>query len=366
MELSVTQKNLAKALNIVSRVANIKTQMAILDNILLRTEGNRLLIASTNLEIATTERIGAKIVKPGDITIPAKVVTEFINNIPDGVVNLKVDNNHLLITADGYTSTINGIAAEEFPELPAVDEDAAIKYIISIDDFKKAAQQTLISVSNDNSRPILTGVLWQSSGGNLNLVSTDGYRLSEKRLMSTTSELSTIVPALTMQEVLRSISETDSEVEVLFGAAQVRFRVGETEIISQLIEGNFPDYKQLIPKNNDVIIKINRSDFLQVAKVASLFAVHSSSGVTLSVDDDKNEFSLKSIASEIGENISEAKAKIKGKGKITLNSRYLIDALNSVSGDDVVFEFKGKLAPCIIRSDEKDFDYIHIIMPLKS
>lgn len=366
MELTVTQQNLAKALNIVSRVANMKTQMAILDNILLRTEGNRLLVASTNLEIATTERIGAKVVKPGDITIPARVVTDFINNLPHGVISLKVENNHLIIKSENYNSTINGIEADEFPDLPTIDETTAIKYIISVDEFKSAINQTIISVSNDNSRPILTGVLWQSKDGYLNLVSTDGYRLSEKRLVKTKSELSIIVPATTLQEVMRAISEGDEEVEILFSSTQVRFRVGKTEVISQLIEGSFPDYKQLIPKNNDIIIKINKNDFVQVAKVASLFAVHSSSGVTLSVDDNKNKFSLKSIASEIGENTSEAKAEIKGSGKITLNSRYLIDALNSVSGKEITFEFSSKLAPCLVKSSAKNSDYIHIIMPLKS
>lgn len=366
MELTVTQQNLAKALNIVSRVANMKTQMTILDNILLRTEGNRLLVASTNLEIATTERIGAKIIKAGDITIPAKVVTEFINNLPSGIISLKAENNHLLIKSDNYTSTINGVAADEFPELPTINEDTAVRYAISTADFKTAVNQTIVSVSNDNSRPILTGVLWQSSDGYLNLVSTDGYRLSEKKLIKTKSELSIIVPALTLQEVMRAISDGDEEVEILFNSTQVRFRVGETEVISQLIEGNFPDYKQLIPKNNDVVVKIDRDDFIQVAKVASLFAVHSSSGVTLSVDELKNEFSLKSIASEIGENISEAKAEVKGQGKITLNSRYLIDALNSVTGKETTFEFSSKLAPCLIKSSQKDSDYIHIIMPLKS
>ncbi len=366
MELTVTQQNLSKALNIVSRVANIKTQMTILDNILLRTEGNRLLVASTNLEIATTERIGAKIIKPGDITIPTKIVTDFINNLPDGVISLKVENNHLIIKSENYNSTINGIAADEFPELPTINESTAIKYIISTDDFKHAVNQVIISVSVDNSRPTLTGVLWQSNDGILSLVSTDGYRLSEKKLMKTESEISTIVPALTMQEVIRAISESDEEIEVLFSSTQVRFRVGETEIISQLIEGNFPDYKQLIPKDDDIIVKIDRANFIQIAKISSLFAIHSSSGVTISVDEKSNEFTLKSIASEIGENISEAKADVKGTGKITLNSKYLIDALNVTSGEEIIFEFKSKLAPCLIKNSKKDNDYIHIIMPLKN
>lgn len=366
MELSVTQENLTKALNIVSRIANLKTQLPILDNILLRTEGNRLLVASTNLEIATTEYVGAKIIKPGDITIPSRVVTEFIHSLPSGVINLKVEGNRLFIESGKFSSTINGVIAEEFPDLPVIDEKSAIKYLISVDDFKRAISQVLISVSSDAARAVLTGVLWQVSDGNLYLVSTDGYRLSEKRLMPASTNMSAIVPAQTLQEVMRAISESDDEIEALFSDTQVRFRVGETEVISQLVDGNFPDYQQLLPKDNDISVKIKRSDFIQVAKIASLFAIHSSSGVTISVSSEDQQISLKSIASEIGENTSEAEAKIKGDGKITLNSRYLTDALNVLDADQVEFEFKGKLAPCLIKSSKKQADFIHIIMPLKS
>lgn len=366
MELSVTQENLAKALNTVSRIANLKTQLPILDNILLRTEGNRLLVASTNLEIATTEYIGAKIIKPGDITIPSRVVTEFIHSLPSGVINLKTKGDRLFIESGKFNSTINGVIAEEFPDLPIINKKSAIKYLISVNDFKQAVSQVLISVSSDTARAVLTGVLWQVNDGNLYLVSTDGYRLSEKRLMPASTKMSAIVPAQTLQEVMRAITENDEEVEVLFNKTQVRFRVGETEIISQLVDGNFPDYKQLIPKENDITVKIKRSEFVQVAKIASLFAIHSSSGVTISTNSDQQLISLKSIASEIGENISEAEAKIKGNGKITLNSRYLTDALNVINANQIIFEFKGKLAPCLIKSNQKQVDFIHIIMPLKS
>lgn len=368
MELSVTQENLSKALNIVSRIANLKTQLPILDNILLRTDGNRLLVASTNLEIATTEHVGAKIIKPGDITIPAKVVTEFVNNLPSGVINLKVEANHLLISAGKFTSTINGVIAEEFPDLPTIDEKEALKYVISVDDFKQAVGQVLISVSSDIARPVLTGVLWQVTDGNLYLVSTDGYRLSERRLMPASSEMSAIVPAQTLQEVIRAISDSDDEVETLFSDTQVRFRVGDTEVISQLIDGNFPDYQKLLPKDNDIKVNIKKANFMQVTKIAGLFAIHSSSGITVTADDENQLLSLKSIASEIGENTSEAEAKVSGSGKITLNARYLIDALNVVGSDNVSFEFKGKLAPCLIKTGakSKQADFIHIIMPLKS
>lgn len=365
MELKVTQENLSKALNIVSKIANMKTQMPILDNILLKTSGNRLLVAATNLEIASTQYIGAKITNQGEITIPAKVVTEFVNNLPSGVIDLVVTNSHLKISSGKFTSIINGVLAEEFPELPTIDEESAIRINLKTADFRQATSQTIIATTNDLARPVLTGVLWQMRDGWLYLAATDSYRLAERKLIEFNQELSAIVPAQTMQEVLRAISDDDDEVEVLFNESQVRFRVGDTEIISQLIEGRFPDYTQLIPKDNDIQIKINKAEFAKVVKIAGFFALHSASGITVTASAETQNLSLKSIASEIGENISEAEAEVVGDGKITLNSRYLSDALSVIHDDLISFEFKGKLAPCILRPVKQD-NYLHIIMPLKS
>lgn len=365
MELKVTQENFAKALNIVSKIANMKTQMPILDNILLRTSDNRLQIAATNLEIASTQFIGAKVIKNGEITIPAKVVTEFVNNLPNGAIDLEVVDNHLKITSGKFTSTINGILAEEFPELPTIDENSAIRVELATADFKQAAVQTIIATSNDLARPVLTGVLWQMRNGFLYLAATDSYRLTERKVVAFNQELSVIVPAQTMQEVLRAISDEDDNIEILFSDSQVRFRVGDTEIISQLIEGRFPDYTQLIPKDNDIQIKIDKAEFVKVVKIAGFFALHSTSGITLTANSESQSLSLKSIASEIGENISEVEAEIIGDGKITLNSRYLSDALNSINDNLVSFQFKSTMAPCILRPVKQD-NYLHIIMPLKS
>lgn len=365
MELKVTQENLSKALNIVSKIANMKTQMPILDNILLRTNDNRLQVAATNLEIASTQFIGAKITKGGEITIPAKVVTDFVNNLPSGVIDMLVTDNHLKITSGKFTSIINGIINEEFPELPTIDETSAIKIELATEDFKQATSQTIVATSNDMARPILTGVLWQMRDNFLYLAATDSYRLAERKMIAFNQPLSVIVPAQTMQEVLRAISEEDEVIEVLFSESQVRFRVGDTEIISQLIDGRFPDYTQLIPKDNDVKIKVNKSEFSKVVKISGFFALHSSSGITLTANSENQNLLLKSIASEIGENISEVEANVNGDGKITLNSRYLSDALNTINDDMIDFQFKGKLAPCILRPVKQD-NYLHIIMPLKS
>ncbi len=366
MELIVTQEKLAKAINAVSRVASTKTQLPILGNILLRTDNNRLLIAATNLEIAVTQYINVKIIKPGSITIPAKLMAEFVSNLPKDSVELKVVNNNLHIKCGSYNSIINGFIADEFPELPTINESSSIQYSIKIEDFKQSVSQTIITTSSDTTRPVLTGVYWHSLDGKLYLAATDGYRLSERKLVDTKSDVSAIIPTQTLQEVMRNITEDSEEINILFDETQVRFRINDTEIISRLIDGKFPDYRQLIPKQSETEVVLNKSDFVGITKIAGLFARESGGSVILTANKEKNNLSIHSIASQLGENTSEAKATVSEDGQITLNSRYLKEALSVVDGDEIIFSFSGKLSPCIIKSTKKDTDYFHIIMPLKS
>lgn len=366
MELSVLQENLTRALSAVGRVASSRTQLPILNNILLRTDGNRLLVAAMNMEIASTQFVGAKITIPGAITIPARLVTDFVSSLPKGTIELQVKGTQLHLSSGKYSSVINGLGAEDFPELPVIEEDVAVRYSIAASDFKQAVSQTIVTTSNDATRPVLTGVYWHSHEGGLYLAGTDGYRLSERRLVETTSEVAAIVPTTSLQEVLRTISDDIKEIEVLFDESQVRFRLDEAEVTSQLISGNFPPYRQLIPEKTDTHVLLPKNEFVRITKIAGLFARDSGGSVTIRADEDTKLLSLHSIASELGENTSEADAKITGGGTVTLNSRYLSEALSVLDGDNVSFSFSGKLAPTVLTADGKDVNYKHIIMPLKS
>lgn len=366
MELSVTQENLSKALSNVGRVASSKAGLPILSNILLRTDGNRLLVAATNLEIASTHYVGAKVVTPGAITIPAKLVSEFVSSLPKGPVELKVQDSHLTISTEGYKSVINGVVADEFPELPTIDESSSVQYSINVADFKQAVSQTIITSSSDSTRPVLTGVYWHSFEGHLYLAATDGYRLSERRLVETKSEVAAIIPTSTLQEVLRTVSDDVTEIDTLFDETQVRFRVGEAEITSRLIDGNFPPYRELIPASSETSMVLHTADFVRITKIAGLFARDSGGSVTLTANQEEQTLSIHSIASELGENTSKTAAEVTADGQVTLNSRYLSEALAAIDGSEVEFRFSGKLAPCVLTAKTKDVNYKHIIMPLKS
>ena len=367
MEVIVTQENLSFALNNTSRVATGKSGLPILNNILLRTDNTRLYVAATNLEIASSHRIGAKIVKPGSVTVPAKLLSEFVQNLPKGQITLTVQNNKLNITTKSSTSTINGVADDEFPELPTIDENKAVSYTLLVDDFKDSVSQTIIAASNDTTRPILTGVYWHSFEGSLYIAATDGYRLAERRITETKSDVSAVIPTSTLQEVLRTLHDGVAELEVLFDETQVTFRLAEIEITSRLIDGNFPDYRQLIPKKTDTTITLNRAEFVRVIKIAGLFARESGGGITLIANTTTNQLSVTSIASETGENSSNIEVEISGEdSSVSLNSRYIADALSAVSSSKISFGFSGKLAPCVLTETTKNTSYKHIIMPLKS
>ncbi|MGV9002150.1 MAG: DNA polymerase III subunit beta [Candidatus Saccharimonadaceae bacterium] len=366
MELTVTQENFARALTSVGRVASTKTQLPILSNILLRTDGNRLLVAATNLEIATTQYIGAKIAKPGAITVPARLISEFVSSLPKGSIELKIVGENIHLTSGKYHSIINGVIADDFPELPTINEENSVTYSINTEEFKQAVSQTIITTSSDSTRPVLTGVYWHSHDGVVYLAATDGYRLSERRLVETTSEIAAIIPTQTLQEVLRTITDNIDTIDILFDESQVRFRINDAEIISRLVDGNFPDYRQLIPEKSDITAIMDKSEFTRVTKISGLFARESGGSITLTIDEDAKSVSLHSIASEYGENTSELDAEVTGSGQVTLNSRYLTEALGAVDADTISFSFSGKLSPIIIKSTKKDTNYYHVIMPLKS
>lgn len=363
MKVTVTQENLNRALAAVSRVASSKTSLPILSNILLRTEKNRLVVAATNLEIASVYSIGAKVEKEGTLTVPARLVSEFVSNLPKDNVVVKVDGTKLHISSGNYTSTINGVVSDEFPTLPTITPVHTVVLAASL--LKQAIAQTIVTASHDDTRPVLTGVLCHSYEGNLYFAATDGYRLAERRIIATKDTMKALIPASTLQEVARVIPEDVDEVTVLFDEAQVRFQAGDVELTSRLIDGNFPDYQQLIPKKTDITATLQTAELVRITKIASLFARESGGSVTIHTDTTNKAVSIHSVASQLGENTSEAQAEVDGEGSVTLNSRYLLEALGCVESPTITFGFSGKLAPCVIRPVGDD-SYQHIVMPLKS
>lgn len=366
MKITVTQEKLNKALSNVSRITASKATLPILNNVLIRVAKKKVSLITTNLDMAMNDFLPVSNSEDGVITIPAKLLTEFISNLPKGeTVEISSKDTKITIKAGQYTSTINGAIADDFPELPEINEKKAVTYKIGTDEFKTSLSQVIIASSNDLTRPALTGVYFNTSGKALRVAATDGYRLAEKKLINKVeSEVKAIVPANSIQEVLRSISDENEEIEISFNDDLVRFRLGEIEIISKLIDASFPDYQKLIPKDSNISVTLNREELIRVTKLAALFS-RSVGGSIICETIQPDTFSVKSIVNEFGENNSKISTTVEKSGKINLNSRFLLDALNATEEPEIEFKFSDRIAPIVIRN-KKNNDYTHIIMPLNS
>ena len=362
MKLQVTQENLNRALGAVARVANSRGTLPILANVLIKTSNNRLSLSATNLDIAITHYIGAKVSQEGSITVPARLMQDFVNSLPGGVIELDLQETKLHVNTDQYKSVVNGIIADDFPSMPAISEGK--KWSIKGDVFKKALQQVVFAASSDETRPVLTGVLLHTLDGKLYMAATDSYRLAEKLLGENKNDIKLLIPASAMHELLRVLGDSDDEVSVVHDEQQVLFKIGDVELITRLVDGKYPDYRKLIPAKFDTQATLKKADLVNVTKVSSLFARESAGSVTIELNKSTKQLSIRSVASQLGENNATAPAKITGEGSITLNSRYMLDALGVMSGEEIVFGFNGKLEPTLITSPTNP-DYRHIIMPLK-
>jgi DNA polymerase III subunit beta len=363
MKLNVTQENLSRALSTVSRVASSRGSLPILSNVLLKTTNNQLMVAATNLDIAITETIGAKIDQKGSITVPARLMQDFISSLPSGTLLLEVKENKLFITADRFKSTINGLSAEEFPTMPTLDGGSTLEFTSK--EIKQTLQQVLFTASSDDARPVLTGVYINGENKKMFIAATDSYRLAEKKLKKEFSGSPLLIPAASLTELLRSLKDDEEVLGVTYDEQQARFSVSGIEIVTRLVEGKYPDYKKLLPSTFETTAKLTRQSLNEITKVSSLFAREAAGSITLVVDEASSEVSISSIASQVGENTATAKATISGSATITMNSRYILDALQAFDGEEIQININGKLDPCVL-TDPNDDSYLHLIMPVKS
>ena len=368
MEIEVESSKLAKALAIVSRIAvSGKATLPILNNVLIRVDTRKVSLTTTNLDMAIVDYLPVSESKDGVVTVPARLLAEFVGNLPKGApVKILVDGTKVVTKSGKYSSTLNGTVADDFPELPEIDEVKVVKFKMGVDEFKAGINQVMMASSNDMTRPALTGVYFNTDNETLYIAATDGYRLAERTFISeVTSEVKAIVPTSSLSEVMRSLGDEDEEIEILFDETQVRFRFGEIEITSKLIDGSFPDYRQLIPRTCEAEITLEKAELMRVTKLAALFAREVGGSIVLEAKTSTKTFSVASVANEYGENTSEIEADVTKDERMTLNSKFLIDALNAIDEDKVMLGFSGKLNPILVKN-EKSNNYTHIIMPLKS
>ena len=367
MEIEVTQEKIAKALNTVSRAAvGGRSMLPVLNNVLIRVDNGKVTLTTTNLDMAVVDFLPVSNSSDGVVTVPAKLLAEFVSNLPRGEkIKISAKDTKITVSAGKYSSVMNGTLADDFPELPEIDEKQAVIFKMGVDEFKSGINQVIVASSNDMTRPALTGVYFNTMDGVLAVAATDGYRLAERKIVEKVeSDVAAIVPTNSLQEVMRSISDDMEEIEISFSEDLVRFRLGEIEVISKLIDASYPDYRKLIPKDNKIKVVLKRDELSRVTKLAALFA-RGVGGSIVCETKAPNIFSVKSVANEFGENDSKIETEVEADGKITLNSRFLVDALNALEEDEICFEFSDRVAPVLLKNKKGD-KYTHIVMPLNS
>lgn len=367
LKCSCTQENLAQALNIVGRVVSPKSALPVLSNILIQSEESGLKLAATDLEIGVTVFIGAKVEKKGAITIPARLVTDFINGNSDEKIGLEVKEGSLNIKSDHYVANLKGIDAEEFPLIPEVKEAVEVEMEASM--LKEAIPQIVFAAATDESRPVLAGVYMNFNGDKLKLAATDSYRLAEKVLTlpkKVAKEISIIVPARTLQELSRILALGDGKVQIKITENQVLFSFkDEINLVSRLIEGQFPNYEQIIPTSSETDGNFVVSEMIQGVKIASLFARESANNIKFSFDPKAGNLVVQATTLQVGDNVSTIAGTITGnENEIAFNAKYVLDVLNNIHAEKIDISVSGKLNPGVFKPTGSK-DYIYIIMPLR-
>ena len=373
MNVSCLQEHLAKGLGIVGRAVAVRSTLPITANILLSTEEGRLKLAATNLEIALSCWVGAQVEEEGAITVPSRLLIDFVNSLPSEKIEMTLAprSRQLKLACARNQATMSGVDADDFPPIPTVEDGGSLA--LDPQELHSAISQVIISAATDDSRPVLVGVNAKMEGDQLTFAATDGFRLSVRHLTLSSAvpePLQVIIPARALAELNRLLPEETEPVQMTLNSTrtQVLFRLKNVELVAQLIQGTFPDYSQIIPKDHTSKVTIDVAEFLRETRTAAIFARDGSGIVRLQFtpgeDVAPGKMTISARAEEIGDNLSELDAAIEGEGdKIAFNSKYLQDYLGVLEGGRVTLEMSGPSRQGVLRPVGDD-SFVHVLMPM--
>jgi len=373
MKLSCLQENLNRGLNIVGRAVATRTTLPITNNVLLATEQSRLKLAATNLEMAITCWIGAKVEEEGSITVPARLLTEFVSSLPSDKIDISLSprTKTLELKCARFEARISGVDAKDFPPIPKVEGGITTK--AEIESLQQGIDHVVFAAATEESRPVLTGVDAQFNGDLLTLAAADGFRLAVFKLHLATpvgQPMEVIIPARTLAELSRFMADQEEAIEITVNPnkSQALFRLKNIELVSQLVQGTFPNYAQLIPQSYNTRMIVSVAEFLRATKTASIFARDGSGIVRLVISPGGKAAPGKIIVSarseEIGDDVGEIDATVEGEeAKVAFNGKYLNEVLSVLHESQVALETTSPSSPGVIRPVGVD-NYIHVIMPM--
>ena len=378
MKITCLQENLSRGLAVVGRAVANRATLPVIHNVLLSVDQSMLKLSATNLEIAMTTWVGAKIEEEGSITVPARLLSEFVNSLPNDPINLQLDEGSglLEISSGSSKAHINITDASEFPPIPTVDDGIAAEVDPLV--LRSAITRVAFAAATEESRPVLTGVELKLDESKFTMAAADGFRLAVHHgalLKAVPEEMSVIIPARTMNELNRLISDREEPVEILMTPAkgQVMFRIrgsDTVEIVSQLLQGTFPNYEQLIPQSYTTRAVMDLPTVLRAARTASIFARDGSNIIRMHLmpaeaDTEPPKVEISARSEEVGDNEDTVDLdEIEGEeGKIAFHSRYLLDVLSVLEKGKVALETTTSSSPGVFKPTDSD-DYIHVVMPM--
>lgn len=366
MKLSVLQENLHKGVSRANRVVSTRPQVPVLSNILLVASEEGLQVISSSLETTEKTTINARIDKEGGLCVPARVFVELVASLPQGTVFLEEKEGELTVSCGGTRATLAGVNKREFP--PIVVTAGKAKTVVEKDALVRALSLVLFAAATDEGRPLLTGVKLTQKKEKTILAATDGYRLSVCGLpLGFVDKTEAIIPARALVELVRVCQEEKETKEIEFFPVvdgQLCIRIGETEIITRQVEGQYPNYEKIVPTGHTTSATLDTQELLRAVRSASIFARDSANVVRFHIN--KKTITVSANAPQVGESAVEIDAKIVGEegGDIAFNSRFFLDLLAVFPGEEVVLEMTGSLNPGVFLSP-KDPAFLHIIMPVR-
>ncbi len=372
MKIIILKNNLKVGLEAISRVVgeNTNTTLPILKNFLIETIDNKIKLSATNLELAITSFIPGKVVEKGGLTIPFNIFNSIINNLQTERINLEVKDNNLIIKTDNYQAKIQGTKKEEFPIIPQINKNKLF-FKIPISLFKKSLLSLAPAAQISEIRPELNGILFNFQLNFLKLVATDSFRLAEKNITNNQFEsdlkqgFKVIIPLKTTQEIIRIFKEDENKLDVYFDQNQVFLKTENLEIISRLINGEFPDYQAIIPQSFETEIILKKEEVINALKLTGSFT-DKLNEIKIIIKEKAKNIEIQSSNQTIGENQYLIPAKIKGQPlEIVFNWRFLLEGIKTLDSEDVFIGLNGDNKPALIKSPA-DISYFYILMPIKS
>jgi len=365
MKIVCTQENLSRGLQVVSHIASKNISLPILSNVLLKAEKGILELMTTNLEMGVVCRVRGKVENEGSFTVQAKTLSDYVSLLPKENVSMELKDQNLKIEGKNSKTLMKGAEASEFPLIPQIETKST--YRIKIDVLKQALVSVAFAVSFDETRPEINGVFFNFEGDVLTLAATDSYRLVERKvkLEKAVEPLKIIVPIKTIQELVRIMDEENENIEISNNENQILFSLGETKLTSRLIEGQYPDYQQIIPSEHRTRVYVNTKDFTNTIKRASLFCKAGSNDILLKFVPADNEIIVSANNLQVGESEARQTAEIEGSdNNIIFNHRFLLDGLQNVNSTECVIEINTNTNPGLLKAKGQE-DYLYIIMPIK-